>query len=267
MLKYFKTSILITLILFTFVFVSFQDANATTANSEADAVAVTGDSSAVAGDSSVQIGNIGSNNTSTSPRNFAIPGNAQYGPVVNYFGQPLPSEGFQPIEQLIMYGGCFTEGALESMLKDAELGINAEFKVASENFIPAGADENGVRWIKIIVQLEPVKSTQFVGFVTARSNSEKTTMVEVMAKAALTALRQGCNVIHFTAQGAVRDTFAKGWGIGFSHTNAYIADQQDRSNVSTGGFGYSSAKAGMRDKPWLQGFGLIDHDLKFPETK
>jgi hypothetical protein len=30
--------------------------------------------------------------------------------------------------------------------------------------------------------------------------------------------------------------------------------------------GYSSAWAGMRDKPWLQGFGLIDPDLEPPKV-
>jgi len=34
--------------------------------------------------------------------------------------------------------------------------------------------------------------------------------------------------------------------------------------VSVGGFGYSSGQAGTRDKPWLQGFGLIDRTLEYP---
>jgi hypothetical protein len=41
----------------------------------------------------------------------------------------------------------------------------------------------------------------------------------------------------------------------------------DASIVGTGGFGYSSAWAGMRDKPWLQGFGLVDPNLELPKVE
>jgi hypothetical protein len=105
----------------------------------------------------------------------------------------------------------------------------------------------------------------FIGFVTARSDHRKTTMVEVMAKAALEAMEVGANVIHFTAQGAVRDVFSSGWGIGFNTTQAQIYG--DKSNVTSGGTGYSSAKAGVRDLAWLQGFALIDYTITPPANK
>jgi len=78
-------------------------------------------------------------------------------------------------------------------------------------------------------------------------------------------MQNGCNVIHFTAQGAVRDVFSTGWGIGFNSTQAQVYSSDfSKSNVTTGGTGYSSAKAGTRDLAWLQGFGLIDRDLVYP---
>jgi hypothetical protein len=201
-------------------------------------------------------------------RGFAIPGDVQYGPVLNYFGQPLPSEGFQPVEQLIMYSCWFTDGALESMLRGVEKA-DAEFKVANTRIAdaPAALEDGKTKWIKIVISRDKYdgENVGFKGFITAKSENRDTTMTEVMAKAALTALQNGCNVIHFTAQGAVRDVMSSGWGIGFNTTQAQVySGDLTKSNVSSGGMGYSSAKAGTRDLPWLQGFGLIDNDLVYP---
>ncbi len=203
-------------------------------------------------------------------RGFAISGDVQYGPVLNYFGQPLPSEGFQPIEDIIMYACWYTEGALKSMLKHVE-NVDAEFKVSSLNIEDAHLAEDGeTRWIKVILSRTKYKGTNvdFKGFVTARSKHRETTMVETMAKAAMLAVKNGCNVIHFSAQGAVRDVESSGWGIGFNTTQASLnGSDLTHANVTSGGFGISKATAGTRDKPWLQGFGLIDRDLVYPTLK
>jgi hypothetical protein len=210
-------------------------------------------------------GDVGSNNTSIGA---PIPGGVQFGPVLNYFGQPLPSEGFQPVEQLLMYSCWFTEGSLESMLKGVEKA-DAEFKVANNRIAAAkpAAEDGETKWIKIVISRDKYEGANvgFKGFITAKSENRDTTMTEVMAKAALTAIENGCNVIHFTAQGAVRDVMASGWGIGFNTTQAQVySGDLTKSNVSSGGMGYSSAKAGTRDLPWLQGFGLVDNDLVYP---
>ncbi len=196
-------------------------------------------------------------------RPFAIPGEVNYGPLINYYGKPLPSEGFQRVEELIMYGCWFTEGALQSMLEKVE-DAEAEFKTVNS---PNNVERSNTRWIKIIIQKAKVENAKLVGYVTARSDDRRTTMTEVMAKAALEALQNGCNVIHFTAQGAVRDAESFGWGIGFNTTAATINsnDGGDFSTVSSGGFGISKGTAGMRDKPWLQGFGLVVEGLDYPE--
>jgi hypothetical protein len=202
-------------------------------------------------------------------RAFANPGNYQFGPVLNYFGQPLPSEGFQPVEQLLMYSDCFTEGALMEMLKGVE-DAEAEMKLVTKKYDAANVAEDGeTRWIKIVISRDKYASNdmKFIGFVTARSDNKKTTMTEVLAKAALSALKQGANVIHFTAQGAVRDAFSSGWGIGFNYTQARINDNKDAGHVGGGGFGYSRSNAGMRDLPWLQGFAIVDYSLTFPTIK
>jgi len=197
-----------------------------------------------------------------------IPGSVGFGPVINYFGKPLPSEGFQPIETIIMYSCWYSDGSLESILKGVE-DAEAEMKIADLTYSPAPVRrENGdTKYIKIIISRDKYNSDDmaFIGFVTARSDHRKTTMVEVMAKAALEAMEVGANVIHFTAQGAVRDVFSSGWGIGFHTTQAQTYG--DKSNVTSGGTGYSNAKAGVRDLAWLQGFALIDYTLIPPLNK
>jgi hypothetical protein len=89
-----------------------------------------------------------------------------------------------------------------------------------------------------------------------------------MAAAALKAMGKGANVIQFIAQGAVRDAFSTGWGIGFntSYGKIHGGSDNDEATVGGGGLGYSSAEAGMRDKPWLQGHALWLPGLKAPDV-
>jgi hypothetical protein len=190
-----------------------------------------------------------------------------YAPLINYFGEALPSSAFQPVEDIVLYNCWFTEGALKKMLSKVE-DAEAEMKIANEYFTAAApASEDGTtRWIKVVVSRAAYdKPAEFIGYVTGRSDDKDTTSVEVVAKSALAALEAGANVIHFSAQGAVRDVESFGWGIGLSTTQASLhGNTNSDSNISTGGFGISGGKAGMRDKPWLQGFALVDHDLVYP---
>lgn len=213
---------------------------------------------------------LGDNNTDlNNGRGFPIGTDVQYGPVINYFGKPLPSSGFQPLEHVLMYECFFTEGSLKNILKDAEYDIHSELKVANEYYTPAApATEDGeTKWIKVVIQLTPYEAAnkEFIGFVTTNSDDGDTTSVEVMAKSALKAMKAGANVIHFSAQGAVRDVEAWGAGFGFNTTQASLhSNSNSDGNVSAAGFGISYAEAGTRDKPWLQGFALVDHDLQYP---
>ena len=132
------------------------------------------------------------------------------------------------------------------------------------------AEDGKTRWIKIVISAKLVENVKFKGFVTARATEMDSTMVMVMGKAALEAMNKGANVIHFTAQGAVRDVFSSGYGIGFGSTFAKLwnnDNNQDISGVGYGGMGYSKAKAGTRDLPWLQGFALVDDAAVYPKLE
>lgn len=211
------------------------------------------------------IGNIKDSFNSNGMRGFAIPADNVYGPVINYFGKPLPGVGFQPVEQFLMYGALYSEGALKSILDQAEK-ITVDYKMVNDKvMVPRVAND---RWIRIFVTDKRVDGAQLVGYVTSTSENKKATMVEVMAAAALAALEDGCNAIQFTAQGAHRDAESSGWGIGFNTTYAKLFDAtgtQDASIVGGGGFGYSSTWAGMRDKPWLQAATLAVPKFAVPQ--
>lgn len=211
------------------------------------------------------IGTIKDSFNSNGMRGFAIPAEYQYGPVINYFGKPLPGVGFQPVEQFLMYGGLYSEGALKSILDKAEK-ITVDYKQVNDKVMVPRVDNE--RWIKIIVSDKRVDGAKLIGYVTSTSENRKATMVETMAAAALAALEDGANAIQFTAQGAHRDAESSGWGIGFNTTYAKLYDAtstQDSSIVGGGGFGYSQTKAGMRDKPWLQATTLAVQKFEVPK--
>jgi hypothetical protein len=199
-------------------------------------------------------------NTSEAPdRAFPIPGGVNYGPVINYFGKPLPTAQFRPVETLLMYGGWFSEGTLEKIISRSTDTI-CEMEVVNEaRYVPrAKADPNGTRWIRIIATTAVQEKHGLVGYVTSEADDRKTSMLEVVANAALDALRSGADVLQVVAQGAARDAETSGWGIGFNTTIASNLGNGDGTmGLASGGTGYSSAWAGMRDKPWIQANALV----------
>ena len=218
----------------------------------------------------------GQNNISESmERGFVNPGGVGYGPVINYYGKPLPTAQFRPVETLLMYGGWFSEGTLEKIVSKSSDTI-AECEVVNDaRYVPrAKADPNGTRWIRVIATVAVQENHGLVGYVTSEADDRKTSMLEVVAQAALDALRSGADILQVVAQGAARDTETSGWGIGFNTTVAKMFDGDNGSGVASGGTGYSKAWAGMRDKPWIQANALVspvpvwkDLDAAKPEKK
>jgi hypothetical protein len=203
----------------------------------------------------------GQNNISEAPdRGFPVPGGVGYGPVINYYGKPLPGSQFRPVESLLMYANVFSEGALEEIIrrgKDADLIVDLNV-IRDRNVQARASYEKGeTRWIKIVATTQMLPEHGIIGYITSESDDRKTDMMEVVAGAALAALREGADVMQIVAQGAARDTETSGWGIGFNTTMASNMNGHDGTmNVSSGGTGYSTAWAGMRDKPWIQANAL-----------
>jgi len=205
------------------------------------------------------------NTNEAQDRNFPIPGGVNFGPVINYYGKPLPGAQFRPVESLLMYANIFSEGALESIIKrgkDADLIVDLNVVRDRNVQIRAKYEEDETRWIKIVATTKMLPEHGLIGYITSEGDDRKTDMMEVIAGAALAALQEGADVLQIVAQGAARDTVTSGWGIGFNTTQAMItgggvgSGADSGANISSGGTGYSSAWAGMRDKPWLQANAL-----------
>ena len=159
-----------------------------------------------------------------------------------------------------MYANVFSEGALEEIIrrgKNADLIVDLNVIRDRNVQVRATYEEGEARWIKIVADTRRLDGHGIIGYITSESDDRKTDMMEVVAGAALAALREGADVLQIVAQGAARDTETSGWGVGFNTTMASTLGNGDGTmNVSSGGTGYSTAWAGMRDKPWIQANAL-----------
>lgn len=192
---------------------------------------------------------------SVNERAFVNQGGVGYGHVINYYGKPLPTAQFRPVETLLEYGYVYNETALRSILKKGEDILHELEVVNGPSRVARAKPQKGEeRYIKIVATTKKQEDHKIIGYCTSEAENRKTSMLEVMAAAALDALEEGADVLQITAQGASRDTMASGWGIGLSYTSASV--DSDSGSVGSGGTGYSSAWAGMRDKPWIQANAL-----------
>lgn len=193
-------------------------------------------------------------------RGFANPGSVKYGPVINYYGKPLPTSQFRPVESLLLYGSLYNENALKRILKKGQ-NVMHELEVVNgpTQVVRAKYAEGKSRWIKIIATTKKQEGHRLIGLATSEAENRKTSMIEVVAAAALDALEEGADVLQIVAQGASRDTMASGWGVGFSSTQAVMgsgAEGTGGANTSVLGLGWSTTQAMMRDKPWIQANAL-----------
>ncbi len=202
------------------------------------------------------------NISEATERAYPIPGGARFGPVINHYTKPLPGSQFRPVESLLMCANIFSEGALESIIKrgkDADLIVDLNVVRDRNVQVRAKYEKGETRWIRIVATTKMLPDHGLIAYVTSEADDRKTDMMEVMAGAALAALQEGADVLQIVAQGAARDTETSGWGIGFNTTQAQMfggSTGNGGANVSSGGTGYSTAWAGVRDKPWLQGTAL-----------
>ena len=182
---------------------------------------------------------------------------------MQYSGPHWQVHTVQSLQSLLLYNDWFTEGALEEMA-----GGKGNFHNVNEFNPPAAnTDEYGQRWIKVIVSAEALPNIEFIGYASSHSNGNNVDTPNLLATLALEALRNGCNVIQIHAQGVVAGVHSGGWGIGLYTSSAHMGNGQTDSSVSGGGLGWSTTNAEGTNKPWLQGYGLIDRSLVPPKPK
>jgi len=151
------------------------------------------------------------------------------------------------LKSALQFANMFSEQALINMAAGGS--VNVYVKDLTPKTSAKFEDPNN-KMIKIV--LDAPKGLVYEGPANGEAKNGKTNSWQVMAAVALKALRNGSNVVYFAAEGAHRGVETSGWGIGFAHTKA------SHDNVSSGGTGYSAAKAGPEDKPWLQGFAFVE---------
>jgi len=173
-----------------------------------------------------------------------------------WFTTPTPDGSFQSLKTILQYGSVFTEGALEKM---ASGRVKVDYLVGNDKDEVARVKFADNLKRKIMIVIEKPKAN-FVAYANGDARNGKTGSVQVMAAVALAALRDGANVIYFSAEGAHRKVEAFGWGIGLSYVRA------NESSMGTGGTGISGGNSGPEDRPWLQGAAFVDPDLKLPDS-
>ena len=194
---------------------------------------------------------------SISTYSEAMDGRPNAGPVPipgqpGWFTTPTPDGSFQSLRTILQYGDVFTEGALEKM---AGGKVDVRYMVTNDKDEVARAKfaDNLKRKIKIVI-VKP--DAEFIAFANGNAKNGKTGSVQVMAAIALEALRDGANVIYFTAEGAHRKVEAFGWGVGISGTTT------SEHSMTTPGLGVSGGNSGPEDWLWLQGAAFVDPKLQ-----
>jgi len=174
-----------------------------------------------------------------------------------WFTTPTPDGDFISIQNIVQFGEIYSIGALKNMAK----GGHTRLTYAEVNSTKAKStrDKDDIE-IMIVFKSEAIEAIKKTGthiaFVNGSATNGKTNSVQLMAKMALKALKNGANVIAFQAEGAHRKVESFGWGLGFSYVTA------GEDHMGTGGTGISGGSAGPEDWPWLQANAFVDAGIQ-----
>ena len=163
-----------------------------------------------------------------------------------YFGPVVPSHNFQSVVTILKYSNRFTKDLIDRITKNVK--VDKKRLTSDVPYIHPGIT---VYTEDIPTELKE-KTVINRGWITAYAKDKKTLSVDVLMGALKTAFLMGGNTVVITAEGVDRSVKAGGWGIGLNNTNASMSSMEGNSNVSSGGMGVSSGKAGYQDKPWIQ---------------
>jgi hypothetical protein len=187
------------------------------------------------------------------PRSFPVPGSTNYPGYPQYFGQSTEDYNFQKAGVMLLFKKVWTRAELEAM-------VGGRIKVNSKSLVPLKEKKDRLPedTIEIIIK-RPQYPVQQVGLIYVTSKNVDSTSMEVLSKAALSALDMGAKTLFLTAEGYSRVIKAFGWGVGLNYTQAWIqkaSNNQNNGGVGSGGTGISGGEAGYRSKPWIQMFAL-----------
>lgn len=170
-----------------------------------------------------------------------------------WFTVPTPDGDFIAIKDIIQFGSIYSKSALENMAKWGHTRVT---------YAMINEDKIETTHKKIMIVIDPAaikkvaKEGTHIAFVNGSATDGKTNSIQLMAKMALKALKNGANVITFQAEGAHRKVEAFGWGIGFSYVKS------GETGMGTGGTGISGGATGPEDRPWIQGNAFADVEIQ-----
>ena len=184
-------------------------------------------------------------------RGFVIPGEVNFPGTPGYFGEATPGHRFIPLTKLFMYTTAWDVNSAKEMLKGQTGNKDVQIRdlVATKDTAPAD-----IVYCSIVCpDTAIVGGIKQISIGTVAATNRKSISADVLAKAIVAAGERGANYIQFMAEGVNREVDASGWGIGFNATAASIgSSDNDKSQVASGGMGYSRGWAGYIDYPWLQ---------------
>lgn len=234
---------------------AFADSSASVSGVEAGANV---DNSGVGSDNRID------NSVNTSNiynRQFVNPGNVPMGHTNGFFTAPTPDSSFRGMADIMAIFGDgksiqVNKGVLEDMAKGGKVMVHYQmFRDMKQvpRYYKSGQDYDKFLTITLI---QP-KGIRVTALVDAEATNGKSNTLQVLGKLGLAALKDGCNYLVLTAEGAHRKVEASGWGIGGHGTYAGVNEAGKLSGLGGGGLGYSSNQTGSEDRPWIQGYSGV----------
>lgn len=185
------------------------------------------------------------------PRGFPNGTEIVYPGIIPYYGPDTRPFNFTPMSVIVQGKNVWKRYECEPTLEDSEI----EYRFRS--FVPTEEGDNPLDSVDVMLGLPETKNTyRVLAHITLRADDTRTTSLELLAQACLLGMASGGRTIAIVAEGAERVATSSGWGIGIHSSGATVNDSNDVGTVTSGGTGYSSGKASLEGKPWIQVFVL-----------
>ena len=170
-----------------------------------------------------------------------------------FYVRPSKDSSFRNIKELLSFYNRFTEGACEKLAAGGSSKIHLQILNDENQIARAEADDNGDRWIKIVL-VKPDEPFKMTGLIDGEAKNGGTNSFQVLGAMALKAIADGNNILYITNEDQHRMVEASGWGIGLYTVGAKVSRDGMNGGVAGGGLGWATNKSMTEDKPWYHGF-------------
>jgi hypothetical protein len=200
------------------------------------------------------------NTSNVYDRKFVNPGVYAFPQTNGFFTAPTPDSSFRGMQEFLAIFGdgkavVLSDGAVNQLAKGG-FDTEVNYQIVNDKSIVPRVKFEGTKYIKITI--EKPADVKVVALVDGEADDNDTNSLMVLGQMAQEAIKDGCNVLVITAEGAHRAVEAKGWGIGTAVTGGAVNNSGKEAVVGGGGTGYSSNATMSEDMPWLQGFAAVD---------